>query len=135
MLTMWPRGSRCGSEYTPISERLAATKPVSSASSRAAACSVVSPYSTYPPGSAYWPRNGGCCRRISSSRPPGSNTTQSTASDGCLAFMKIHRDGEPDNEPCAPSSLAKHVATKRLPNHLSRSGQPERQGAAYNYSR
>ena len=79
-----PRGSRLGSEYTPRSSSRFTFTPVSSSNSRRQASSTVSPTSTKPPGSAYLPLNGACPRRISSTRPLASTTTQSVVNAGVL---------------------------------------------------
>ena len=69
----------CGSDQHMIS---ATSIPVSSLTSRRHADMTVSPIFTKPPGNACFPTQGSCPRRMSSTRPNGSKTTQSVAKAG-----------------------------------------------------
>ena len=66
MLTVWPLGSRPGSPNAATCSKLTRLTPVSSSSSRKAACLSGSFSSTNPPGSAHFPLKGPCARLINS---------------------------------------------------------------------
>ena len=81
IVTTFIRGSRSGSPYAPNwVSRLAASTPVSSASSRIAASSSVSAGRLKPPGIAHMPSNGASPRLTSSTCSKPSRMVRMTTS-------------------------------------------------------
>src|SRR5262245_10460803 len=64
------------------------TSPVSSSTSRAQACSSVSPSSTAPPGRFHAPFNGSCAR-LTSTIPPSWSTTAPTPTTGRSGYDRV----------------------------------------------
>src|SRR4029453_11838060 len=104
---------------TPAISPTAASRPVSSRSSRAAAAARVSPPSTRPPGRDQRPSWGGLPRSTSSGRPRRSRATSPTATTGRGGTSSMppwsHGPAQPGGAPGAPPGGA---AGARAPEAL-----------------